>query len=178
MRSENVPLSPFIGIDGDVFLVTRRIRNSLPLDAGRKSSSTSTAQPGLFDGIDGRCGSDFKHFLECLESLVGAIIVHRQRVDQTTAPECPAILLDQVGNLVGRAESPIVFTACKKASREQVGYVVGLDVPVGDALTGDLDFNEWLEPGRTPGPVTYYLDAVARLFGLACDRKRDIIRAN
>jgi hypothetical protein len=38
-------------------------------------------------------------------------IIHRQRIDQATAPESPAILVDQVRNLDSGAEAFVVLTA-------------------------------------------------------------------
>ena len=96
-------------------------------------------------------------------------IVNRQWVDQATAPERPAILVNQVRNLIGRSDALGVLTARQQAGLEQVRNVRGLDVAISNALLTNNDFDHRFEPGRAPGPVSNELNLVAGFFRVPGD---------
>ncbi len=113
------PRIAFVRVAGNVLLIGSRIRDRAPLDAGREARAAAAAQPGCRHGIDHGIGADFPCRLQGLETLVREEVVERQRLDQPAAPERPAVLVDQVVDLVDRAESLVVVAALEQARVEQ-----------------------------------------------------------
>ena len=124
-------------LSGDTVWLTDAgsVRHGLPLDAGREAGAAAAPQAGLPDRVDHALRSELDRLATGLEALVRAEVIDVERCDQSAAPESPALLVDQVGNLVDRSEAPLVLTAVEEAGREHAGHVVGagllaLAVPV------------------------------------------------
>ncbi len=96
-------------------MIGRCLRDGSPLDARREPRAASATQPGFADRIDNRLGPVRERFLQCIEALVLAKVLERERVGKPATPERPAVLIDQIRDFLDGPEVPFVFAAIDKA---------------------------------------------------------------
>ena len=68
--------------------------------------------------------------------------------------------------------------ARKKPGVEQAAHVGGRHWAIGQARTGDVDFNQGFEPQQSARAVADQNDGQASPFSFGRDRARDVLRAH
>ena len=84
---------------------------------------------------------DIERFFQTPKPVVCFVIGDRKRIDEACPEERPPLLIDEIRNLIDRAELQLVIAAVQKIRRVQGFDVFRCDRPVRDALIahGNLD---------------------------------------
>ncbi len=166
-----------VGIAHDVFLRAPGRRRRLPLDAGGEGRTAASAQAGLEDFLDRGLGADFQGPREAASAAVRAVVIERQRIGDAHARERQALLVLEIGNLLGEAEVQAMRGPAEKSAAEEVGGVLRRDRPIGDAAGRGDDLHQGLQPEHAAGAVAHDLHVGIAAHGLVGDGARDLLGA-
>ena len=134
-----------VGVADDVFAIGAGLRHGLPLDAGRKTGAATTAQSGSRDiGKDG-IRAKRQRALQSLVAVMGAVILHRARVDDAAAGEGQPGLALEPGNFVGDAQPQRMRAVGSHRLEHGHGVRFG-DRAERDAALRGCDLNHRLQP--------------------------------
>ena len=163
MRSEKVPESPSSALQTMYFcsaVVPSTVFHLMPVG---KAAPPRPRRPDVrhrvHDRAPGPCASALR---EAAIAAVRDVVVERDGIGDADAREGEALLLREVGMLLGEAERERVRLALEESGVEQAGDVGGVDRAVGDAAGRRLHLDQRLEPEQAARAVAHQVHVVAR----------------
>ena len=155
-----------VRVADDVLLARRFVVHRLPFDGGGEGGAAPAAQAGGFDLVDDALTVQGERFLQALEAAQPGVVVQGQRVGDADARESQALLVLQVGDVLGKAQGQIVvLAAVKQAGFHQRRHRLGRHRAVGHAAFRRGHFHQRLQPEQAPGAVADQRQVQAPLGG-------------
>ena len=177
MRSAKVPLSPSSALQMMYLLVGVRLRHRLPFDAGRKARAAAAAQSRSRDVGQNRIRCQCQRAFEAFVAVVGAIILHRARVDDAAPGEGEPGLAFQPRNIFGETK-PEFMLAIGGHRVEQRGHILRRHRAVSHAAFHGRHLDHRLQPHQPARSVPDDLDRYVALCGSLLQRSRNFIGAD
>ncbi|MGY4455959.1 hypothetical protein ACVWZR_010619 [Bradyrhizobium sp. i1.3.1] len=177
MRSAKVPLSPSSALQTMNLRSGLRLRDGLPLDAGREARTAAATQAGCGDLGEDRIRAERQRALEALIAVMGAVVVERARIDHAAAGEGEAGLALQPGDLLGCAQ-PQQMRRVAGEGIEQGGHIGLGDRAERDPALRRRDLDQRLQPVHAARASPDDLDCNAALGRILLQRQRNLVGAN
>ena len=165
----------FVSITNDVLLRRRCRAYRVPLDTGRESRATPSAQTGLSHLFNDLLLAHLQGFLQTSKAFMCTVVFNRQRVSDANARKGEALLALQEWNLFRQAERQRVRTAGGEASVKQRRHIILAHRAIAHATLRQSYFNQWLQPEHTARAVANQFNLDTATLRFSQNRLRSFI---
>src|SRR4051794_15039006 len=167
----------FVGVADDELAIRFRLRDRLPLYAGREACAAAAAQAGRRHFIEDGFRAERQRAFEALVAAMGAVVIERARVDHAAAREGEAGLALEPRDLVGGPE-PQQMRRVARERVEQGGHIGLGHGAERDPALRCRDLDQRLEPLQAARAGPDDLDGNATLGSSLLQRQRDLVGAD